>query len=196
MMTLISWVNGIYGLVSCIQRFQLLLQKAPQNAWKYFKVIWKSQGILFCLTCGNPVCVPVCAVRLSSSAASRRVGSRHRRGHVPRHRHILDSSPADTDTHLSRIHADAGVPCGRRCTEGLSEISVLFVYNNSTLSVIGVGSPGRSSSGSVPGISSRFILGYTKASGDSPPIMLSLPSRQPIFVSTVRLHVEPTASCC
>jgi len=25
MMTLISWVNGIYGLVSCIQRFQLLL---------------------------------------------------------------------------------------------------------------------------------------------------------------------------
>jgi len=65
-----------------------------------------------------------------------------------------------------------------------------------TLSVIGVGSPGRSSSGSVPGISSRFILGYTKASGDSTPIMLSLPSRQPIFVSTVRLHVEPTASCC
>jgi len=33
----------------------LLLYKAPQNAWKYFKVIWKSQGILFCLTCGNPV---------------------------------------------------------------------------------------------------------------------------------------------
>jgi len=65
-----------------------------------------------------------------------------------------------------------------------------------TLSVIGVGSPGRSSSGSVPGISSRFILGYMKVSGDSPPIMLSLPSRQPIFVSMVRLHVEPTASCC
>ena len=67
-----------------------------------------------------------------------------------------------------------------------------------TLSVIGVVSPGRSSSGSVPSISSRFFLGYTKASGDSTPMMLSLPStsRQPIFVSTDRLHVEPTASCC
>jgi len=54
-MTLISWVNGIYGLVSCNQHFQLLLQKSPRNAWKYFKVIWKSQGILFCLTGGNPV---------------------------------------------------------------------------------------------------------------------------------------------
>jgi len=35
---------------------QLLLLKALQNTWKYFKVIWKSQGsqvILFCLTCGN-----------------------------------------------------------------------------------------------------------------------------------------------
>jgi len=62
-----------------------------------------------------------------------------------------------------------------------------------TLSVIGVVSPERSSSGSVPGISSRFILEYTKASGDSTPITLSvsvtwahqdhLPSRQPIFVS-------------
>jgi len=55
---------------------------------------------------------------------------------------------------------------------------------SSTLSVIRVGSPGCSSSGSVPGISSRFILGYMKASGDSTPIMLSLPSRQPIFVSS------------
>ena len=36
-----------------------------------------------------------------------------------------------------------------------------------TLSVIGVGSPERSSSGSVPGISSRFLLGYMKVSGDS-----------------------------
>jgi len=67
-----------------------------------------------------------------------------------------------------------------------------------TLSVIGVVSPGRSSSGSVPGISSWFFLGYTKASGDSTPMMLSLPStsRQPIFASTDRLHVEPTALCC
>jgi len=64
MMTLISCVNSIYGLVSCNQHFQLLLLKAPRNAWKYFKVIRKSQGILFCLTCGNAVnaflCVCVC----------------------------------------------------------------------------------------------------------------------------------------
>ena len=53
-----------------------------------------------------------------------------------------------------------------------------------TLSVIGVVSPERSSSGAVPGISSRFLLGYMKVSGEPTPIMLSLPSRQTIFVST------------
>jgi len=35
--------------------FLVTVETAPQNAWKYFKVIWKSQGILFCLSCGNPV---------------------------------------------------------------------------------------------------------------------------------------------
>jgi len=68
-----------------------------------------------------------------------------------------------------------------------------------TLSVIGVVAPRRSSSGSGPGISSRFILGYTKVSGEPTPITLSmLPGSPPIAVdavSTVRLH-EPTASCC
>jgi len=54
---IISWVNMIYGsqgLATLPNKCQLLLWKAPQNIWKYFKVIWKSQGILFCLTCGNP----------------------------------------------------------------------------------------------------------------------------------------------
>jgi len=63
-----------------------------------------------------------------------------------------------------------------------------------TLSVLGVGSPERSSSGSVPGISSRFILGYTKAPRRTDSDHAES-SRQPIFVFTVRLH-EPTASCC
>ena len=65
-MTLISWLNRIYWLVSCNQHFQLLLQKLLQNAWKYFKVIWKSRGILFSLTCGNPVS---CLVIRSSNVA-------------------------------------------------------------------------------------------------------------------------------
>jgi len=55
MMTLISWVNRIYGLVSCNQRFQLLLQNALRNTWRYVRVIWKSRGILFSLTRGNRV---------------------------------------------------------------------------------------------------------------------------------------------
>ena len=49
---IVKYVNRLF---SCNQHFQLLLSIAPRNAWKYFKVIWKSLGIVFCLSCGNPV---------------------------------------------------------------------------------------------------------------------------------------------
>jgi len=75
-----------------------------------------------------------------------------------------------------------------------SDVAYSGVHVSVTLSVLGVGSPEPSSSGSVPGISSRFILGYTKAPWRTDSDHAES-SRQPIFVFTVRLH-EPTASCC
>ena len=56
---IVKYVNRLF---SCNQHFQLLLYIALRNAWKYFKVIWKSRGILLCLGCGNPGCVVTCAM--------------------------------------------------------------------------------------------------------------------------------------
>jgi len=52
MMTLISWVNRIYGS----QELATLPSKCCRKLHEMSgKVIWKSRGILFCLTCWNPV---------------------------------------------------------------------------------------------------------------------------------------------
>jgi len=51
---MVKYVNRLF---SCNQHFQLLLSITSRNAWKYFKVIWKSRGILFSLSCGNCVSV-------------------------------------------------------------------------------------------------------------------------------------------
>ena len=70
--------------------------------------------------------VTVSAVWLSSAAAAGLVCSRHCRRHVPRHRHFPDTSLADKNTHVSRLHSDACVQCDRGRTEGQWFLSFVF----------------------------------------------------------------------
>ena len=74
---IVKYVNRLF---SCNQHFQLLLYIALRNAWKYFKVIWKSRGILFCLftLLPNPR-DPSITTRLRSTNKFPRLPSRTRR---------------------------------------------------------------------------------------------------------------------